>query len=146
MAKKIRLAVNGVGNCASSLIQGIAYYAAAKRKQNKEEHLGLMHYWVGPYSPGDIDVVAAFDIDRRKVGQTVDKAIFALPNCTKDILRPMPRSSVKVQMAPILDGVAEHMKEYPESQRFEPAKAKPVNMAKVLKDTEIGRASCRERV
>ncbi len=135
MAKKIRLAVNGVGNCASSLLQGVAFYNAAKRKQKKEEHLGLMHYWVGPYSPGDIEVVAAFDIDRRKVGQTIDKAIFAEPNCTKDILRPMPRSTVKVQMAPVLDGVAEHMKEYPEGQRFEPAKAKPVNLAKVLKDS-----------
>jgi myo-inositol-1-phosphate synthase len=135
MSKCIRLAVNGVGNCASSLIQGLAYYEHENKKNHHEESLGLMHYRIGPYAPGDIEVVAAFDIDRRKVGQTVDKAIFAAPNCTKDIMRPLPRSKVKVQMAPILDGVAEHMKDYPEAQRFEPAKLKPVNMAKVLKDS-----------
>jgi len=135
MAKKIRLAVNGVGNCASSLLQGIVYYARRERQKKREEHLGLMHYRIGPYAPGDIEVVAAFDIDRRKVGQTIDKAIFAPPNCTQDIVRPMPKSKVKVQMANILDGVAEHMKEFPENQRFEPASAKPVNMAKVLRDS-----------
>ncbi|MBN2582860.1 MAG: inositol-3-phosphate synthase [Planctomycetes bacterium] len=135
MAKKIRLAVNGVGNCASSLLQGIVYYDRQKRQKKREEHLGLMHYWIGPYAPGDIEVVAAFDIDRRKVGQTIDKAIFAPPNCTKDIVRPMPKSKIKVQMAEVLDGYAEHMKEFPPDQRFEPAKLKPVKLAKVLKDT-----------
>jgi myo-inositol-1-phosphate synthase len=135
MAKGIRVAIYGVGNCASSLLQGIAYYAKAKRTDHREEHLGLMHYWIGPYAPGDIKVVAAFDIDRRKVGQTIDKAIFAPPNCTKDIMRPIPRSKVKVQMAPILDGCPDHMKEFPEDQRFEPSGRKPVNVAKVLKDT-----------
>jgi myo-inositol-1-phosphate synthase len=131
----IRVAINGVGNCASSLLQGVAYYERLRQQKKVEEHLGLMHYWIGPYAPGDIKVVAAFDIDRRKVGATVDKAIFAAPNCTKDILRPMPPSKVKVQMAPVLDGVAEHMKDYPADQRFEPASAKPVNLTKVLKDT-----------
>ena len=135
MANTIRIAIHGVGNCASSLIQGIAHYDQQWRKKHSEDHLGLMHYWLGSYGPGSIKVVAAFDIDRRKVGQTLDKAIFAPPNCTKDIMRPMPRSRVKVQMAPVLDGVAAHMKEFPKDQRFEPASGKPVNLAKVLKDT-----------
>jgi len=135
MARRIRLAINGVGNCASSLLQGVVYYDRQKRQKDLEEHLGLMHYWIGPYAPGDIQVVAAFDIDRRKVGQTIDKAIFAPPNCTKDIVRPMPRSKVKVRMSPILDGLAEHMKEFPQDQRFESSSRKPVNLAKVLKDS-----------
>lgn len=135
MAKKIRIAVNGVGNCASSLLQGIAHYDREKRRNKHEEHLGLMHYWVGPYAPGDIEVVAAFDIDRRKVGKTIDQAIFAPPNCTQDICRPLPRSKVKVQMAPVLDGVANHMKDYPPEQRFEPAKRKPVDLARALKNS-----------
>lgn len=135
MARKIRLAVNGVGNCASSLLQGIVYYDRQRRREKREQHLGLMHYWIGPYAPGDIQVVAAFDIDRRKVGQTIDKAIFALPNCTTDIVRPIPRSKVKVRMAPVLDGVASHMKEFPKDQRFDPSNHKPVDLAKVLKDS-----------
>ncbi len=135
MGKRIRVAIHGVGNCASSLLQGIAHYDRQRRRNKTEETLGLMHYWVGPYAPGDIRVVAAFDIDRRKVGKTVDKAIFAPPNCTKDILRPLPRSRVKVQMAPVLDGAAEHMKEFAKDQRFEVSRAKPVNLTKALKDS-----------
>ena len=137
MASRIRIAIYGVGNCASSLIQGVAYYDRERRRNKNEEHLGLMHYWIGPYGPGDLQTVAAFDIDRRKVGKTLDKAIFAPPNCTKDILRPMSASKVKVQMAPVLDGVADHMKEYPVDQRFDPATRKPVNVAKVLKDSGV---------
>ena len=135
MANRIRIAINGVGNCASSLVQGLAYYDFERARNKRELSLGLMHYRIGPYGPGDIEVVAAFDIDRRKVGQTLDQAVFAPPNCTRDILRPLPKSKIKVQMAPVLDGVAEHMKDYPPDQRFEPASAKPVNIAKVLKSS-----------
>jgi myo-inositol-1-phosphate synthase len=62
---KIKIAVVGLGNCASSLIQGIYYYAG----KNPEEVIGLMHWKIGQYSPGDIEVVAVFDIDTRKVGR-----------------------------------------------------------------------------
>ena len=106
--KKIKIAIVGVGNCASALIQGIAYYG----KKKPADAIGLMHWNLGGYTPGDIQVVAAFDIDRRKVGRDVSEAIFAKPNCTKVFCRNVPKSGVKVQMGRILDGVAEHMKKY----------------------------------
>jgi len=76
--ERIRIAVIGVGNCANSLIQGIYYY----RDKAPEDAVGLMHWDVGGYTPGDIEVVAAFDVDARKVGRDLSEAIFAPPNCT----------------------------------------------------------------
>ncbi|MBW2030958.1 MAG: inositol-3-phosphate synthase [Deltaproteobacteria bacterium] len=115
---KIRVAIAGLGNCASSLIQGIHYY----RDKDPEEAIGLMHWEIGGHVPGDIEVVAAFDIDRRKVGRDVNEAIFALPNCTKVFYRDLPSSGVVVQMGRILDGVSEHMKDWEEKYTFVPAK------------------------
>ena len=68
----IKIAIVGVGNCVSSLLQGIEYY-----REKPQDLIGLMHWDIGGYQPGDISVVAAFDIDRRKVGQDVHAAIFA---------------------------------------------------------------------
>ena len=79
--REIKVAIAGVGNCASALLQGIALYA--NDKELEEEPIGLMHYDLGGYKPGDIKVVAAFDIDARKVGKPLKEAIFAKPNCTK---------------------------------------------------------------
>ena len=76
---KIKLAIFGVGNCASSLIQGVHYYA----DKTSDKAIGLMHWDVGGYKPYDIDVVAAFDVDKRKVGKDICEAIVAKPNCTK---------------------------------------------------------------
>ena len=75
---KIKIAIVGVGNCVSSLIQGIHYY----RDKAPEDAIGLMHFEMNGYRPGDIEVVAAFDVDKRKVGRDVNEAIFAKPNCT----------------------------------------------------------------
>ena len=75
---KIKVAIVGIGNCASALIQGIEYY----KHRNVSDAIGLMHWEIGGYKPSDIDVVAAFDIDRRKVGKKLSEAIFAKPNCT----------------------------------------------------------------
>ena len=69
--EKIKIAIVGIGNCASSLIQGIHYYDG----KNPEDAIGLMHWEIGGYKPSDIDVVAAFDVDARKVGKTIDEAI-----------------------------------------------------------------------
>jgi len=69
--ERIRIAIAGIGNCASSLIQGIEYY----RHNKASEVNGFMHWEIGGYAPGDIDVVAAFDIDKRKVGRDVSEAI-----------------------------------------------------------------------
>lgn len=117
--KSINIAVVGVGNCASSLIQGIYYY---KDKQ-PEDAIGLMHWEIGGYKPSDIRVVAAFDIDKRKVGQEVNEAIFALPNCTAVFCDHLPHTGVKVSMGKILDGVSGHMKEYADQYTFVMAEA-----------------------
>ncbi len=131
---KIRLALAGVGNCASALVQGIEYYRNFQEEQ-PDWPLGLMHRRIGGYGPGDLEVVAAFDIDARKVGRPVSEAIFAPPNCCLKILDKLRPSPVIVQMAPVLDGVSPHMANYPPEQAFVVATAKPVNVARVLKES-----------
>ncbi|MCH7773634.1 MAG: inositol-3-phosphate synthase [Bacteroidetes bacterium] len=115
--KNISIAITGIGNCASSLIQGVHYY----KNKSKEEAIGLMHWEIGGYKPSDIEVVAAFDIDKRKVGKDVNQAIFERPNCTTVFCNQLPESGVIVQMGRILDGVADHMKEYDENFTFLPS-------------------------
>jgi myo-inositol-1-phosphate synthase len=111
---KIKIAIAGIGNCASSLVQGIEYY----RSRDPEEAVGLMHWDIGGFKPSDLQVVAAFDIDRRKVGKDVSEAIFALPNCTFVFCPNIPKTGVIVQMGRVLDGVSDHMKKHKESQTF----------------------------
>ncbi len=111
---KIKIAIVGIGNCASSLIQGIEFY---HRKENTE-HIGLMHYDLGGYKPQDIEVVAAFDTDKRKVGKDVSEAIFQLPNCTKPICTDIPKKGVIVKMGRVLDSFADHIKSYDKKYRF----------------------------
>ncbi len=132
MSKKIRIAIIGVGNCASSLIQGIYYYKYKKPK----EAIGIMNWDIGGYKPYDIEVVAAIDIDERKVGKDVSKAIFAKPNCTKVFFKDVPKLGVKVEMGHVLDGVAPHMKNYPKDETFAVAKKKPVDCVKLLKESK----------
>lgn len=112
--KKIRIAIVGVGNCASSLIQGIYYY----KNKDPKSAIGLMHWDIGGYKPYDIEVVAAFDIDKRKVGKDISEAIFAKPNCTKVFCKDIPKTGTIVKMGRVLDGVSEHMKDYPEDRTF----------------------------
>jgi len=112
--KKVKIAIVGVGNCASSLIQGIHYYGPEK----KNEAIGLMHWEIGGYAPHDLEVVAAFDIDKRKVGRDVAEAIFAKPNCTTVFCPDVPRTGVIVRMGKVLDGFSEHMRDYPEEHTF----------------------------
>ena len=131
MRKKIKIAIAGVGNCASSLIQGIFYYKNVKNE--KELIPGLMHNVLGGYKISDIKVVAAFDIDKRKVGKDLSEAIFSLPNCTKAFCKKIPKLGVKVKMGPVLDGMARHMKEYPQDKTFLVAKEKPVDVVRELK-------------
>jgi len=113
---KIRVAIAGIGNCASSLVQGIHYYAA-QSAAGDTSGIGLAHPVLGGYAPGDIDIVAAIDIDRRKVGRPLHEAIFAPPNNTKTIFDDFTSDAV-VQMGNVLDGVAAHMVEFPDDQRF----------------------------
>ncbi len=131
----IRIAIAGVGNCASSLIQGVAYYRGLP-KNHPDKALGLMHYSLGGYRPEDITFVAAFDIDQRKVGKSLGNAVFAPPNCTKTISANLEEFGAPVFMGNVLDGVSPHMKLYPETKRFLVARKKTANVAQVLKKTE----------
>ncbi len=111
---KIKIAIAGVGNCASSLIQGIYYY----KDKDEKDAIGLMHWDIGGCKPYDIEVVAAFDIDKRKVGQDVTRAIFALPNCTTVFCNDVSKTGTTVRMGRILDGFSDHMQEYDDKYTF----------------------------
>lgn len=125
---KIKIAIVGVGNCAGALIQGIHYY----QDKTEEEAVGLMHWAIGGYRPFDIEVVAAFDIDRRKVGLDVNEAIFAPPNCAVRFFSDVPLAGVKVQMGRILDGFSDHMANYEEEYTFLPSDAKEPDRDEVI--------------
>ena len=124
----VKIAIVGVGNCASSLVQGIHYY----RSKQAREPIGLMHWEIAGMTPADIEVVAAFDIDRRKVGLDISEAVFAPPNCTTEIHRPIPPSGARVHMGNILDGFSEHMRGYPETRTFAPANLPQPDQARVV--------------
>lgn len=127
----IKIAIAGIGNCASSLIQGLYYY---KKITNNDELIpGLMHNVLGKYKISDIKPVAAFDIDKRKVGKDLSEAIFSPPNCTKKFQKNILKTNVKVKMAPVLDGAAKIMQEYSEEKRFDIASKKPIDITKELK-------------
>jgi myo-inositol-1-phosphate synthase len=131
----INVAVVGVGNCASSLVQGVAHY----QNGGANEQVGLSHWDLGGYRPKDIRFVAAWDIDRRKVGEDLAQAIFAKPNCTTVFCDHVPVSGVQVRMGRVLDGVSEHMAEMPDDRTFLPAnEAQPEkeDVVRVLRETE----------
>jgi myo-inositol-1-phosphate synthase len=108
----IRVALVGVGNCASSFVQGLQHY-----RDGANDLAGLMHLEIGGYRPSDVRVVAAWDVDRRKVGRDVSEAVFAKPNCTAVFAPDLDPTGAVVRMGPILDGVAEHMGDYPDENR-----------------------------
>jgi myo-inositol-1-phosphate synthase len=125
---EIRVAIAGVGNCASSLIQGLEYYKDADG--SKKQVPGLMHNSLGGYLISDIKPVAAFDVDYRKVGKDLADAIFTDPNCTKKFAE-IPKSGVVVMKGRVLDGVAPHMQDYFKVD----GKQKPADVAGVLEET-----------
>ncbi|MFA4956274.1 MAG: inositol-3-phosphate synthase [Candidatus Methanoperedens sp.] len=122
----IRIAIAGVGNCASSLIQGLEYYKNISHSDDLVP--GLMHNSLGGYLISDIKPVAAFDIDVRKVGTDISKAIFSEPNCTKKF-SDVPDFGVEVMKGQVLDGVAPHMTDYFRVDE----KQKSVDVASILK-------------
>ncbi|MDD4662063.1 MAG: inositol-3-phosphate synthase [Candidatus Pacebacteria bacterium] len=129
--KEIKIAIAGIGNCCSSLVQGFHFY---KDVQNDDELVpGLMHNIIGDYKISDIKVVAAFDIDKRKVGKDLSEAILEKPNNTIIFARNLPKSGVTVKMGPVLDGVADHMADYPEEERFVISDKEPVDVVEELK-------------
>lgn len=122
---EIRLAIAGVGNCASSLLQGIEYY----RRRPEANPIGLMHREIGGYDVADVRAVTAFDIDERKVGKDIAEAINAPPNCAKTLLEePLHPIGAPVHMGPLLDGVPSHMQDYREDRRFKPSDEDPVDV------------------
>jgi myo-inositol-1-phosphate synthase len=132
---EIRVAIIGVGNCASSIVQGTTYYADPARKA-----IGLMHWELAGYLPGDVRFVAAFDIDERKVGLDLAEAIFAEPNCTAVFCPDVPKSGVTVQMGRVLDGVADHMESMPRNRTFAPSSAAQPDKAHVVAALKAAKA------
>jgi myo-inositol-1-phosphate synthase len=109
---KIRVAILGVGNCASSLVQGVEYYTKFSEKTS-----GLMADDIGGYKAENIEFVCGFDVDERKIGLPLKEAIFAKPNCTI-VLNGDITSEAPIYRSPVIDGVSPQMAAYPESNRF----------------------------
>lgn len=124
MPREIRVAIAGIGNCASSLVQGTEFYRTSQKK------VGLMHEKIGPFRISDIKFVAAFDIDNRKVGKDLSEAIYAEPNNTRRIVQVDP-VRVKVQMAQPLDGVSPIA-----GDKIQLSSTKPSDTSEVLQDTK----------
>ena len=129
---KIKIGIVGIGNCASSLIQGISYYS--NKTNNKENDLFKKE--IRGYSVKDIQIVAAFDIDSRKVGKDVAEAIFAEPNNTIKFCETIHLTGIKVSKGPTLDGFPKHMVEYDEKVRFTESKMQEEDVISILKKTK----------
>jgi myo-inositol-1-phosphate synthase len=124
LGKKIKIAIAGMGNCASAIIQGAKYYS-----ENPKDTIGLTAYNLGGYEPGDIEVVAAFDVADTKVGKDVSEAIYAKPNNTITVAE-VPHMGVTVQKGPTLDGLGRHL------SRIVTNSSEPdVNVKKILQDS-----------
>ncbi|MBE1525228.1 inositol-3-phosphate synthase [Nesterenkonia lutea] len=127
-AKPIRVAVVGVGNCAASLVQGVEYYKDAPDDQKVP---GLMHVRFGDYHVSDVQVVAAFDVDAKKVGLDLAEAISASENNTIKIA-DVPETGVTVQRGPTLDGLGKYYRE-----TIEESAAEPVDVVAALKQAQV---------
>lgn len=103
--KKIKVAIIGLGNCASSLVQGAAYYGTSGSTR------GLIYDYIAEYGPGDVEFVLGIDVDKRKVGKDIAEAIFAEPNNTTVFFPDLEPTGAKVIRGCVLDGVAAHMTE-----------------------------------
>jgi myo-inositol-1-phosphate synthase len=123
---KVRVGIVGVGNCASSFVQGLAHYAEAT---SNEPPPGLMHVELGGYHVGDVEVVSAFDVHAGKVGRDVGEAIFAEPNNTFRFAAPRARGVV-VQRGPTLDGIGRYV-----ADEIEEAEAEPVDVTEALRSS-----------
>lgn len=124
---KINVAIIGVGNCASSLVQGVYYYRNVK---DNESVPGIMHVNLGGYHINDINFVAAFDVDKNKVGKDIAEAIFAKPNNTFKFT-DVPEIGVKVARGMTHDGLGKYL-----SQVIQKAPGPTANIVKILKDTK----------
>ena len=124
---KIKVALIGVGNCASAFLQGLSYYGKAAKS---EEFVGLRNPTLAGYVPNDIIVVAAFDVDERKVGLDLSEAIFAKPNNAPQVSQ-VPKTGVIVNKGPLLDGVGESTKHI-----IQVSNKNDDDIVKILKESE----------
>jgi myo-inositol-1-phosphate synthase len=127
---EIRVALVGVGNSASALVQGVQYYKDAGENVTVP---GLMHVNFGGYHVKDVKFVAAFEVNKNKIGRDLSEAIFTAPNCCAKFA-DVPKLGVKVSAAPALDGVAEHMREV--FSVYKEGDVKPVDVVEVLKESK----------
>ena len=125
MGKKIKVAIAGVGNCASALIQGVHYY----KSTNEKDIVGLTAYDLSGYTPEDIEFVAAFDVSDSKVDLDLSDAIFADPNNAHKISE-VPKMDIKVEKGEVLDGVGRHL-----SEKIKISEKSVTNIVQTLKDT-----------
>ncbi|UCE14149.1 MAG: inositol-3-phosphate synthase [Candidatus Heimdallarchaeota archaeon] len=127
---KIRVAIAGLGNCASALIQGVHYY----RNEKEDSRVpGLMHVQFGEYHVNSLEFVAAFEVNRDKIGKRISDAIWVSPNCTPKFSEVPPTEGI-VYPGPIFDGVPPHMMK--PFHCYDEAKMKAVNVAEVLEETK----------
>ena len=125
---KVKVAIAGVGNCASALVQGVEYYKAASETDFVP---GLMHVNLGGYHIRDIEFVAAFDVDEKKVGKELTEALLAPPNNTIQFAK-VPPTDVKVQRGPTMDGLGKYYR-----LAIDESSESTVDVAQVLKDREV---------
>ena len=128
MTNEVRVAIVGVGNCASSLVQGVQYYQDADPNANVP---GLMHVALGPYHVRDVKFVTAFDVDAKKVGFDLSEAIYASENNTIKIA-DVPPMNVPVRRGPTLDGIGKYY-----ADTIELSDEEPVDVVKVLKENKV---------
>lgn len=127
---QIRVAIIGVGNCASSLVQGTEFYSNFRNKT------GILNPKIGKYRISDIKSVVAFDIDKRKIEKDISKAIFSRPNVATRFSK-VNKLNAPVKKGPILDGYPEHMRKENKSRSFLPSKKSSENVEQILKDKKI---------
>ncbi len=130
---KVRVAIAGVGNCASSLVQGVHYYQSA---QPGDDVPGLMHVELGGYHVSDLEFVAAFDVDAKKVGRDISEAIFASENNTIRFA-DIPPIGVEVQRGPTMDGLGRYY-----TETIKEAEAAPVDVAATLRKARVDVLIC----
>lgn len=137
---KIKIAIAGVGNCSSALVQGVQYYI-----ENPQDKIGLMFEDIGGYDATNLEFVVGFDVDARKVGERLNKAIYAKPNCNMEVFPPGHDMSciagdTVIYRSPTMDGIAPHMYDLDDNVSFVESEEKPITTKeyqKILKEKEV---------
>jgi myo-inositol-1-phosphate synthase len=132
---RIRTAIAGVGNCASSLVQAVSYC-----RQKGDQAVGVSFPELGGYAPADIEIVAGFDVDQRKVNRPIGEAVLADPNCTEVFWDQLSDQTARVHRGPDLDGVSAFMRNQDPDLSFVPSPERPLSQAEVVKALKAAEA------